>query len=177
MIQIKKILKKSYIILLTSFFLLTSFLIMWGLLPNEGVTIRNFQILVIVMISYLIFYTIIFYNIIKNILSKNIGIFHIIYIGFQIYNFISFVVALELTGDVQFNLKNFVNLNYEDKLLNIFFFPGSYFTSIFDCTARFMWACLGQPIGITILFNCIIFTLLGVIFGVIATKLSIKKTK
>ena len=92
----------------------------------------------------------------------------------QIYNIISFVLGIIFYDYIRFDVRAFSQLYVIDKILNILFFPGSYFSHYFECV-ELGWTCFGSTFGITVIFNVIIFITIGFILGIILNRTMNKK--
>jgi len=137
--------------------------------------IENANLLKNLVVVYLVIYTLITVLYIKEIIKRKETVKHRFFIYGQIYNILSFLIGFIFFDNIKFNMKNFVSLTIIDKILNILFFPGSYFYSYFECSGT-GWECFGDTFAVAVIFDTIIFTALGFILGIIL-ELIIKKSE
>jgi hypothetical protein len=100
--------------------------------------IRNQNLFKNLIIVYILFYISIIILYTRVIIIKKETIKHKFFIFGQIYNLISFLIGFIFFDFIKFDIKNFVSLKLIDKILNILFFPGSYFYTYFSDSLLFL---------------------------------------
>ena len=116
--------------------------------------------------NIVVLFSIIYILILRFLLSTlkgEYGIMHKSFIYSQIYNIFSILFGFIFYDNFRLGLKHFSFSNLSD-IINLLFFPGSYFIPYFDCL-KHGFSCIGQDMIISFIFNFIIFTILGLIIG------------
>ena len=156
-------------------YMITSIILIYSTFSDTNALINNFILLKILVIYFLFVYSLITIKILIEISRNYVKIKHKIIIYFQIYNLLSFFIGWVFLNSIQFNLRNFFELSFTDKVLNILFFPGSYFSNNFDCFSDVVWYCFGNNFVISTIFDTIIFIVLGFLIGLLVEKFREKK--
>ena len=136
---------------------------------------KNYPILRNTNIIFLISYSIIFFIYAREVFLKKVDIKHYFFIYGQIFYLFSIFVGILIYGSYYLDIfGSLPRKSIIENIIMVILFPGYYFVPYFECIEQ-GWNCIGQDLGIALLFNGIIFITLGFVLGWILNTFRKKK--